>query len=113
MNNSVFIVHRKNRNYFIDRVEKEFFLGHLIYKKIVKGKKNKQKEERTKGHIMSIRKRLMNFYQDEKEEGEGKIIPDNLEKTKSINKKKSEKKEKYSSKASKTNWYSDYSIYFI
>lgn len=43
INNSVFMIHRNNRNYFIDRVEKEFFLGHLIYKKIVKGKKGKGK----------------------------------------------------------------------
>jgi hypothetical protein len=89
INNSVFIVHRNNRNYFIDRVEKEFFLGHLIYKKIVKGKsKNKAKAERTKGQITSIRNKLISYYQEEKEEGEGHIIPDNLPKEKSIKKKK-------------------------
>ena len=40
INNSVFMIHRKSKNYFIDRVEQGFFLGHLMYRK--KAKKSKK-----------------------------------------------------------------------
>lgn len=71
LNNSVFVVHRNNRNYFVDRVEKPFFLGHLTYRK-TKAKKTK-KQEMTKAQVMDIRKKLANFYKQK--DGQGEIIP--------------------------------------
>lgn len=97
MNNSVFVMHRNNRNYFVDRVDKQFFLGHLMYRK-TKAKKVK-KQERTKAQVMDIRKKLANFYKQK--DGQAEIVPQSMNKTKPIKKTKEPKNAK-SSKDKKT-----------
>jgi hypothetical protein len=91
-NNSVFMVHRNNRNYYVDRVEKEFFLGHLIYRKVVKGKRAKKDGEKNKSHISAIRKQLMSALEEGRDEEEARVVPDNVHKTKAIKKGKEEGK---------------------
>lgn len=82
INNSVFIVHRKNKNYFIDRVDKEFFLGHLIYKKISKGK-NKAVNSIIVKNVRQIRQGLIKHYNSERDDNK-KEIPVSNSKTKLI-----------------------------
>lgn len=63
INNSVFMIHRNEKNYFVSRASHEFYLGHLIYKRAEKSKKPQQKakeHQKSKERVMAIRKHLIN-----------------------------------------------------
>jgi hypothetical protein len=77
VNNSVFIVHRNKKNYYVERTDKEFCLGHIIYRKVHKGKKKiapKLATTHNRSNIRKIRQELIKKKNEERDEDEKRVV---------------------------------------
>lgn len=83
---SVFIVHRNKKNYYVERAEQSFFLGHLIYQKKGKGKTTLKSVPHCSNKIRSLRQKLVKHINEERDDKDKREVPTGSEKTKHIKK---------------------------